>query len=87
MWVGFQLSDEKILIYGKTLLGPEYAEGAKSDLRKKVVGGYGITPGAYFRHIFRKYLPDPPPPWGIKISPKITRIYEIRHFWNFKSRK
>ena len=60
MWVGLQISEEKICICGKKLVGPENAEEKKRNLWKKIVGGYRITPGTNFRHTFRKFLPDPP---------------------------
>ena len=60
MWVGLQISEEKIFIFGKKLVGPENDEEKKRNLWKKIVGGYRITAGTNFRHTFRKYLPDPP---------------------------
>ena len=61
MWVGLQISEEKICIFGKKLVGPENDEEKKCNLWKKFVGGYRITAGTNFRHTFRKYLLDPPP--------------------------
>ena len=61
MWVGLQISEEKICIFGKKLVGPENDVEKKCNLWKKFVGGYRITAGTNFRHTFRKYLPDPPP--------------------------
>ena len=77
MLTGVQISDEKILIYRKKLLGPEYAEAAKSDLRKEVVGGYGITPRTYFRHTFRNICLTPLPPGDSKYPRKIHVFTEI----------
>ena len=59
MWVGLQISEEKICIFGKKLVGPENDVEKKCNLWKKFVGGYRITAGTNFRHTFRKYLPDP----------------------------
>ena len=60
MWVGLQISEEKIFIFGKKLVGPENDKEKKRNLWKKFVGRYLITAGTNFRHTFRKYLPDPP---------------------------
>ena len=61
MWVGLQISEEKICIFGKKLVGPENDVEKKCNLWKKFVGGDRITAGTNFQHTFRKYLPDPPP--------------------------
>ena len=60
MWVGLQISEEKICIFGKKLVGPENDVEKKCNLWKKFVGGYRITTRTNFWHTFRKYLPDPP---------------------------
>ena len=60
MWVGFQISEEKICIFGKKLVGPENDAEKKCNLWKQFVGGYRITARTRFRHTFHKYLPDPP---------------------------
>ena len=60
MWVGPQISEEKICIFGKKLVGPENAEEKICDLWKKMVGGYQTSTGTNFQHMFRKFLPDPP---------------------------
>ena len=60
MWVGLQISEEKICIFGKKLVGPENDVEKKCNLWKKFVGGDRITAGTNFQHTFRKYLPDPP---------------------------
>ena len=40
MWVGLQISEEKICIFEKKLVGPENDEEKKRYLWKKFVGGY-----------------------------------------------
>ena len=60
MWVGLQISVDKVCIFGKNLVGPKNAKEKKGNLWKKLVSGYRITPGTNFQHTFRKYLPDPP---------------------------
>ena len=40
MWVGLQISEEKICIFGKKLVGPENDVEKKCNLWKKFVGGY-----------------------------------------------
>ena len=60
MWVGLQISEEKICIFGKKLVGPENDVEKKCNLWKKFVGGCRITAGTNFQHTFRKYLLDPP---------------------------
>ena len=69
MWVGLQISEEKICIFGKKLVGPEYDVEKKCNLWKKFVGGYRITAGTNFQHTFRKYLPEPPPLGAPTIAP------------------
>ena len=48
MWVGLQISEEKICIFGKKLVGPENDVEKKCNLWKKFVGGYRITAGTNF---------------------------------------
>ena len=59
MWVGLEISEEKICIFGKKMVGPENVEEKRRNFRKKFVGGSQINPGTNFRHTFRKFLPDP----------------------------
>ena len=60
MWVGVQISVEKNCIFGKKSVGPKNVEEKTRIFWKKIVGGYQITPGTNFQHMFRKFLPDPP---------------------------
>ena len=71
MWVGPQILEEKICIFGKKLVGPENAEEKNVIYGKNLVGGYRMTPGTNFRHMFRKFLPDPPP--GKPGNPMLTK--------------
>ena len=85
MWVGLQISEEKICIFGKKLVGPENDEEKKCNLWKKFVGGYRITAGTNFRHTFRKYLLDPPPCFerqslGYEVSTDMTHSNPLFKF-------
>ena len=67
MWVGPQILEEKICIFGKKLVGPENAEEKKVIYGKKLVGGYQISRGTNFGLTFHKYLYclTPPPLKGL----------------------
>ena len=66
MWVGPQISEEKICIFGKKLVGPENAEEKICDLWKK---NGGWVPNIN-RNKFSAYVPQifawPPPGQGGK---------------------